>query len=298
VFFQVSFFIFECLKLKIPSMKKIAAIIAEYDNKLNDIKKLELDEFHKFKKNINSTKECLNELRIYIRAFKFPSDEEEINFFKYQKPLIYGNLKYFTHIQKYHLEKPKSNVIKHKKLVQGYLDKLEAIKKKHINFFKYYEQNLTSLDQVYFLRGDSQYEMNFDTLHLDREPEFSTSHDFLAARIRSNNLLSKYYSKELNKIQQKESKKKIKEVKPEILKDLSWTGSKTDLTELLFALNAAGAIKNGNSQIKKLEEISKELFDIDLGNMHKTFEQIKARKKDHTKFLDKLKHSLSQVINS
>jgi hypothetical protein len=191
-------------------MKKIAEIIAGYSNKLNDIGKLDQDEFNKFKKKINSSKNCLNQLRFYVREFKFPSDEDEINFFKYQKALIYGNLQHFTHVHKYHLEKPKSNVLKHKKLVQGYLDKLDALKKKHISFFKYYEQNLSSLDQVYFLRGNSQYEINFETLHLDREPEFSTSHDFLAARIISYNLLSNYYSKELIKIEQQESNKKSK----------------------------------------------------------------------------------------
>ena len=97
------------------TMKKIAEIIAEYSNKLNDIKKIEQVDFLIFKENINCTKGCLNQLRLYIREFKFPSDEAEINFFKYQKPLIYGNLKYFTHVHKYHLEKPKSNILKHKK---------------------------------------------------------------------------------------------------------------------------------------------------------------------------------------
>lgn len=279
-------------------MKKIAEIIAEYSNMLNDIEKIEQAEFCKFKQNINCTKEYLNKLRIYIRDFKFPSDKDEINFFKYQKPLIYGKLKYFTHVHKYHLEKPKSNVLKHKKLVQGYLDKLEALKKKHINFFKYYEQNLSSIDSIYFLRGNSQYEINFDTLHLDREPEFSTSHDFLAAQIISYNLLSKYYSKELKKIQQKESSKKIKEVKPEILNDLSWTGTKTELVELLYGLNAAGAIRNGQAEMKKLVEVCKVLFGIDLGNIYKTYSEIKLREKEPTKFLDLMKTNLIQKINS
>lgn len=279
-------------------MKKIAEIIAAYSNALNDIEYLELEEIHKFKKKMHCAKTCLNSLRFYVRKLKFPSDEDEINFFKCQKPLIYGDLKYFRHVHNYHLKKPKSNIVKHKKLVQGYLDKLEARKKKQLNFFRYYEQNSSSFDPIYFLREKAQYEILFDTLHLDREPEFSTSHDSLAAKIITYNLLSKYYSEELLKINQLESNIPIKEVKPEILNELSWTGSKTDLTELLFALNAAGAIKNGNSEVKKLQEVSKELFDVDLGNMHKTFEQIKARKKDPTKFLDKLKISLCNEINS
>lgn len=279
-------------------MKKITAIIANYSNMLNDIDKLEIDEFNKNKKKINYSKNCLNQLRLYLRQFKFPSEADEINFFKYQKPLICGNLKYFTHVHKYHIDKPKSNVLKHKKLVQGYLHKLEALKKKHINFFRYYNQNLKSFDYVYFLRGNLQYEINFDALHLDREPEFSTSHDFLAARIISYNLLSKYYSNELLKIEQSQSKIKIKEVKPEILNDLSWTGSKTELVELLYALNAVGAIRNGKAEMKKLVEVCKVLFGIDLGNVYKTYSEIKLREKEPTKFLDSMRISLIKKINS
>lgn len=279
-------------------MKKIAKIIAHYRDKLNDIDKLKIEESHKYKKKIDCSKKSLNELRFYLRQFKFPTDEHEINFFKHQKPLIYGNLKYFTHVHKYLVEKPKSNILKHKKLVQSHLDKLETIKKKHINFFRYYEEKLEGMDSIYFLRGNSQYEFNFDTLHLDREPEFSTNKDFLAARIISYNLLSKYYSNELLKIEQQESNRNIKVVKPEILNDLSWTGTKTELVELLYGLNAVGAIRNGQAEMKKLVEVCKVIFGIDLGNVYKTYSEIKSREKEPTKFLDLMKINLTQKINS
>ena len=88
------------------------------------------------------------------------------------------------------------------------------------------------------------------------------------------------------------------EVKPEILKDLPWTASKTDLIELVYALNASRAIGNGTSGIKNMIEVFSEIFDIDLGNHCKTFTQIKDRQKDPTKFLDKLKINLIQKIES
>lgn len=49
--------------------------------------------------------------------------------------------------------------------------------------------------------------------------------------------------------------------------------------------------------MKKLKEASEVLFNIKLGNIHKTFSQIKARQKDPTKFLDTLKNGLIQKIN-
>ena len=68
--------------------------------------------------------------------------------------------------------------------------------------------------------------------------------------------------------------------------------------ELLFALHTSGAFQNGNSEMKKLGEICEELFGIELGNIHKTFSQIKAREKDPTKFLNLLKFNLIQKVNS
>ncbi|MDX1828833.1 MAG: RteC domain-containing protein [Lutibacter sp.] len=279
-------------------MKKIAEIIANYSNELFEIEQLQLKESKKLKKKIELTKDCLNKLRLYIREIDFPSEEEEINFFKYQKPGVYGNLKYFSHINKYQLVKPKSNLTKQKKLINGYLDKLENWKVKHLGFYRYYEQNDTSFDAAYFLRRNTQLELIFDTLHLDREPEFSTSYDLQAAKVIAYNLLTNYYEKELINIKQLENNLPVKEVKPKILTDIPWTASKTELAELVISLIAFGAIKNGNVDMKKIAEGCKELFGIDLGNIYNTYTQIKSRKKDPTKFLDKLKFSLIKKLEA
>jgi hypothetical protein len=110
--------------------------------------------------------------------------------------------------------------------------------------------------------------------------------------------LTKFYAKQLKLLSTDKSNVVIEEVKPKILRDLSWTASKTDLVELIYALNSSGAIRNGQAEIKKLSNICKELFDIDLGNIYKTFSEIKLREKDNTKFLDQLKLSLVKKINS
>ncbi|GGK56288.1 hypothetical protein GCM10007963_25570 [Lutibacter litoralis] len=106
---------------------------------------------------------------------------------------------------------------------------------------------------------------------LDKDPKFSTSHDIKAAEVIAYDLVTKFYATELLILKQEDKNRKVKEVKPPILEDLQWTGTKTELTELLYGLNAAGAIRNGEAEMKKLVLVCKELFNLDLGNIYKTY---------------------------
>ena len=132
---------------------------------------------------------------------------------------------------------------------------------------------------------------------MENDPQFSTSHDSWAAEVLAYDLLTLYLNKELNDLRQLKNNVIVEEVKPAILRDLSWTASKTDLIELIYALYFSGALWNGSTDIKKIIDICSELFNIDLGNYYKTYAQIKDRQKDSTKFLDKLKFNLIQKLD-
>lgn len=73
---------------------------------------------------------------------------------------------------------------------------------------------------------------------------------------------------------------------------LGWTASKTDLIELIYALQASGAIKSGTAGIKEMASACEEIFDLNLGNVYRTFLEIRERKIDQTKFIDRLKTTL------
>ena len=73
-----------------------------------------------------------------------------------------------------------------------------------------------------------------------------------------------------------------------IKSELNWTGSKTDLVELLYALKATGTINAGNINIKDLISTFSNLFNIEISNYYKTYSEIKNRSTERTKFLKKL----------
>ncbi|WP_457617578.1 RteC domain-containing protein [Lutibacter sp.] len=279
-------------------MKKIAKIINDFDEKIIGIRNSNLDKLSKLKENIRISKNCLMQLRLELRKSGFNSKREEITFFKYQKPHIQGRLNFYIKLNSFLLEFPTVDNNKQRNFIKNKLHKIDVEKAKNLDFIKYYRLNENKLDYIYFLRGNNQLDLFFNSNYHLEDPEFSTSHDHLVSQIITQDLLTKFYAKQLNTLTINESNVIVEEVKPTILRDLSWTASKTDLVELIYALNSSGAIKNGQAEIKKLSKICKELFDIDLGNIYKTFSEIKLREKDSTKFLDHLKLSLTKKINS
>lgn len=73
---------------------------------------------------------------------------------------------------------------------------------------------------------------------------------------------------------------------------LFWTGNKTELIELIYALHSSGAINSGTADIKEMASLFEQVFNVDLGNYYHTFIEIRARKGSKTKFLDRLQETL------
>nr|WP_321414768.1 hypothetical protein [uncultured Allomuricauda sp.] len=82
-------------------------IVDEYKNQLEKISDEELSDFTTVDRAIKISRKCLQQLRIVIRNGSFMNKENEIRFFKRQKPFIYGNLKFYVKLYKYLLQKPK-----------------------------------------------------------------------------------------------------------------------------------------------------------------------------------------------
>ena len=73
---------------------------------------------------------------------------------------------------------------------------------------------------------------------------------------------------------------------------------KTDLVELIYALHSSGVINNGNVEIKTIATAFQEIFNIDPGNYYHGFIEMRTRKTNQTKFLDKLKDNLLKYIHT
>ncbi len=119
--------------------------------------------------------------------------------------LIKFNLK---DVQLWRLQKPSGSIETKRNYIDSIISKLEYHKTKNLDFLRYYSQGDTHLDRYYFLRGNDNLTLISDTSHYYTDPEFSTSHDNLAAQVISYDLLSNYYQLELKSLRKQNENSK------------------------------------------------------------------------------------------
>lgn len=231
--------------------------------------------------------ECLSELKGYVLKRGFKNIEEEICFFKYQKPAIVAKLIYYNAIYKIETKKP-YGVKPIRKYLNKELKKLKRFFDNNIDFYKYYRSNNSFLDESFFVRGKHDIKLWLDTYYFQSDYSFSTSHDYKVAKIIANDLIQVYLENQLNNNNQKKAFDSS---------TLNWTGSKTALTELIYALHSQGVFENGNADIKVIAKTFERAFNIDLGDFYHTFMELKSRKINRTKFLDSLCDALIKKMD-
>lgn len=162
---------------------------------------------------------------------------------------------------------------------------------------RYYRQCDSRLDKYYFVRGKENLNLISDTSHYYTDPDFSTSHDNMVAQIIAFDMLIYHYKQELKRLHKLQNNIDSGDKNCIPINELSWTASKTDLVEIIYALQASGAIRNGEAEIKKISIIFEKLFNLELGNVYRTYLEIKERKKDRTSFLTHIKIALERKMD-
>ncbi|RAV28755.1 RteC domain-containing protein [Sinomicrobium soli] len=224
----------------------------------------------------------LSDLKDFILKKDFKNTEEEIYFFKYQKPLIVSKLIYYNAIYKIETRKP-YGVKRTRKYLNKELKKLKRFFDNNLDFYKYYRSNNSFLDECLFVRGKHNIGLWLDTFYFEADHRFSTSHDYKVAKIIANDLIQVYLEDQLSNNKQKNTSESY---------PLNWTANKTALTELIYALHSQAVFDNGNADIKLIARTFELAFNINLGDFYHTYMELKSRKINRTKFLDGLRDAL------
>jgi len=279
-------------------MKKIAMIIDKFDASIKEIEKSNGTQLIQLNQKIKRTQDCLNEFRQEVKLNDFTSSKSEIHFFKNQKPYIKGRLKFYVSLNNYLLIKPSGSKSKQRKFVNLQLSEIETEKCKCIDFLNYYQLEETTKDHTYFLRGVEPFELFIDNTTIFEDPEFCTLRDHLASEIIAKNLLIQFYTNELQTLKKRNSKPLIQEIQTFQKPKVRWTAPNISIVETMVSLKEKGALNNGNISMKELKDFAESIFNQKFGNFYKTYGEIKSRKANATKFLDSLKESLQNKINS
>jgi hypothetical protein len=248
--------------------------------KLIEIELSAKDEISKETSNIEIIKSHTYGLKNFIYQYKFESQAEEIEFFKTIKPKFVSLLLFHNEFFEIEIAKPldKDGIIKH---YQNSLTKGQAFINANLGLYKYYHFGYEYLDSKYFVS-----DANDGEVILDRK--FCTPYDHKFCMIKAFEFLKEHVTRCIEQVQNGTTG----------VPTLQWTGNKSYLIELIYALQVAGVFNKSTSDVRAIAIYFQKAFNVDLGNYYRTLKDIQIRKGgSKTHFLDELKCKLSEKLD-
>lgn len=227
-------------------------------------------------------REIILELKQFTNKYTFANEPEEIRFFKEVKPVFLSQFFYYQKSFTLKLFDSFKDFDSRRKYYHKTLLQMARFAKRNAEFYEYCMTNSSYLDSNYFTRN----RRHSKTIDLDER--FSTGYDAKLARILANEMLKKDILELLNTARNEGSTASSS--------TLTWTGSKTDLIELIYALHSVDVFNNGKGNIKAIALAFGSVFNISLGDYYRTFQDMRIRKKSQTPFLDQLRSKFLQRL--
>jgi hypothetical protein len=231
-------------------------------------------------------RKSLTSFRRKIRKEDFSSQDSEIHFFKYVKPRINSYLIFYSVLADIETGKLMLSNDEVDNLIEKKLRMFRHIFRENIDFVKYYRAGMTHLDNLYFVRGGNMGSFSKHNTNQLMDPEFNTSHDLVAANIMAYDLYQKHFAP------QPSLQAPFGPPQPK----LKWTATKLDLVELIYAVQASGAINYGDADLKDICSALETVFSINVGDLYRAFHDISNRKKERIKFVNRLEVELERKI--
>ncbi len=241
-----------------------------------------------YEKSLMEIDAAIRDVKVFVAETVFSSAAEEVHFFKNLKPLFISQFIYCSKVLEIEVAKPNAGQHMLKDYYETELQQLKNFVDEYRDFYEYYRRNATYLDQKYFVRKQFDFKMSVDAHLYSFDENFTTSHDHLIAQIIANDRLEKYLLQCVYRIEGY-FYEKFSDKSP-----LTWSGSKSGLIELLYALHVMRCFNGGSADFSETVKFAAKSFNTDVGNIYKTLHEIKNRKTGRTKFLITLAESLEQ----
>lgn len=219
---------------------------------------------------------------------QFQSLEEEISFFKCQKPRLLAE----QHCSHYRAEALHDcqNLSKDSrdKYFQYQIQRIDAFFSDHKDFSSYLAIGSHRFDKVYFTRLTNRLQLNVDYYLVDKDFRTTCEKGHIMGKMISKKRLSIYFQSQLQK-----EPFHITSEGPISTRKLKWNGSQTDLVELIYALKAAGYI---NDSTLNISDVLSQVFGLNSIQTYKIWHKIKNRKSNPTRLTSRLLEAILQQI--
>ena len=211
----------------------------QYFDDLNDIIKKAGSLRNKAESIIILTTQCLQDLKALVLKHGFSDQSEEIQFFKSIKPRIFSQLIYHSKIKEVEITLPFLGYIKDKeRFLANELRVVGAFFQRNADFCNYIRSDQTFMDDKYFVRGRSDVSLFDESFMSITDTDFATCGDYKAACLLAFDLLGHYLNKKIDNSATTPRNHLLRGVHTKTAMD----GSKVALVELIYALQANGAL--------------------------------------------------------
>lgn len=259
----------------------------------HDFEYFEQDNFGLLVEKIKKIELLLYKIHETVREYDFVSLQEEIFFFKKVKPLVVQEYIFMNWLKRLHEE-----YCWHSLYSKGFLKMLLAknswIFEEEKEFYRYLKRGDTFNDERYFTRLKYGFQIGKE-YGINLDVKVTSSHGFLKAKLRAYEQIQRCCLEylPLSEVQQKDKVARIIETI-----GLKWTGTKTEAAELVYALYFSGSIDYGDATVQKLVTVFDAVFQTRLEtSIYRDFIDIKNRKKESSKFLNKLISRFNEQLN-
>ncbi|MDB5024936.1 MAG: RteC protein [Mucilaginibacter sp.] len=275
----------------------------EYITKLNNSLQEELSIYSepgvplikKLNGALTSVRETLAKLKQHVIEHPFRNEQEEIDFFKHQKPKFVAEQLYLIELTMIQTTRPPydSETIR-----CFFTQELQAVRRffdQHKLLYQYFQADASDMDLVLFLRGRRPSDVLLPEMP-DLDGEFSAAGDFIFAKFVALERLQDYLLDELQSIDWSKAKQ-IAGPEAELTR-LKWTGESINLVELAYGIWLTGQINYGNATITEILEWLEIHLQIRIGLAFRRWFSISKRKRvSQTKFIDQLKAAVLKRLD-
>lgn len=258
---------------------------------LTNVKTVSLTNLESISNAIGISQKYLASLKREFLAIQSIEKEQEIEFFKTIKPRILSHYIFSRKQFNIELQKPVGALHILEEYYLKHFFYVTLFFEEHSEIYRYFRTKEVGKDEQYFIRQNSDKLSSFYTSYPNADPQFTTEHDYTFAKIIAYEMLAKYLQEALANLRERQVADPAQNNND---RKLIWTASKIAFIETIYAFKAAAVFNNGTATIKMIAEQLGKMLGIDPGNTSRSAQELLAREKGLTVFLDFLKLKLQQ----
>ena len=266
--------------------------IADFKKEIDTITTQESDLISRTEQILLCCQNALIRLEHMVMTHSFKSLEEEIRIFKEYKPLIVSEWLFTNQYFLVHSQMPVGSRKTRLKYLNRHLCNYQKYITDNLEFYNHCQGKNTDLDTLYFTRQYYKPCLRAEPHVFISNPAFSTSHDITLATVMAYKRLSEALQEDIRNLKDENHSGKTDALKPPCA--LKWTGNKTELVEIIYALHISGMMNHGNGELIQSVRQFEAFFSIDLDHFHQLVSNIRNRTKSRAITLDKLANTLEQ----